>query len=98
MGSVSDGWLKVAAPLLKMEEDMDIFPHYDSDEFQNESLFCLFIGEFTSGPRLGDVRGLMLRQQCASTSTFERVGWFRLRSGEEVKFIQGIEDSEITIV
>lgn len=98
LGAVSDGWLKVAAPLLKTEEDMDIFPHYDSDEFQNESLFCLFIGEFTSGPRLGDVRGLMLRQQCASTSTFERVGWFRLRSGEEVKFIQGIEDSEITIV
>ncbi|RFN48195.1 het-domain-containing protein [Fusarium flagelliforme] len=39
LGAVSGGWLKVAAPLLKMEEDINIFPHYDSDEFHNEALF-----------------------------------------------------------
>ncbi|KAI1061340.1 hypothetical protein LB507_011285 [Fusarium sp. FIESC RH6] len=49
LGAVSDGRLNVVGPLLKMKEDINIKTHYDSDEFQDESLFYLFIGEFHHG-------------------------------------------------
>ncbi|KAJ4138747.1 hypothetical protein NW768_002619 [Fusarium equiseti] len=98
LGAVSGGWLSVAAPLLELEGDMGICPHFDSDELHSQNLFGLFIGEFSRGPRLGAVRGLVLRQQCISTPTFERVGWFELESGEACELIQGAEESIVTIL
>ncbi|KAH7183593.1 heterokaryon incompatibility protein-domain-containing protein [Fusarium flagelliforme] len=83
LGAVSGGYLRMAGPLLKLERDMGIVPHYDSHELQRENLFCLFIGEFTSGQSLGAVHGLILWQQY---------------SGKEVGLIQGVEDSIVTIV
>jgi len=98
LGAVSGGYLRMAGPLLKLERDMCILPRYDSHELPRENLFCLFIGEFTSGQPFGAVHGLILWQKCTSTSTFERVGWFKLDSGKEVGLIQGVEDSIVTIV
>jgi hypothetical protein len=98
LGAVSGGSLRITGPLLKLGKNRDIFLSYDSDEFRREELSCLFIGEFDNLQRSWAVRGLILRQQCMSTSTFERVGCFELDSGMEVGLLQGVEDSIVTIV
>ncbi|KAK8005595.1 hypothetical protein PG990_011632 [Apiospora arundinis] len=98
LGTVSSGYLKVAAPLMRLEEKSRILPNYDFEEnTPREDLFCLFIGETTYG--VCPTRGLILqKRRDLENSTFERVGWFSLYPGEEIPSLKGVKDSTVTII
>ncbi|RBR15616.1 uncharacterized protein FIESC28_07257 [Fusarium coffeatum] len=62
LGAVSGGLLRVSAPLLKMEDSLDVLSLFDFPGVQEGNLFCLFIGEVTCGAGGSPVRGLILLQ------------------------------------
>ncbi|KAM0342910.1 hypothetical protein ACHAPU_009114 [Fusarium lateritium] len=99
LGTVSGGFLTLSAPLLELTDMVGVLPQYDFDFIAKENLYCLFVGELTCGANGSPVCGLILQQQRhVSETTFERVGHFSLRSGEEHEMMQDAEDGIITIV
>jgi hypothetical protein len=99
LGAVANGYLKVSAPLIELTAKTKISWKYDYDFPEKTNLYYLFIREVSCGAHASPSRGLVIKQRRdISDSTFERVGWFGLSSGEEVDMIGGIKDSIVTII
>lgn len=119
LGAVSNGYLKMAAPVLKMVLDAQdrsgrrllrkdgkaglgkVFVTFDFEFMPkpNSTLSLVMVGKAWPVATHQPWMGLVLRQvQDDSGVVFERIGMFKLDSEQASAFLEGLEDSIVTIV